>query len=77
MKKDKPLDSPVYKTIILRLIEARQEIGLSQVQVAKLLNKTQSSISKIEARKSYLDLLTFYDLAKIYKKEISKYFELI
>lgn len=75
MKKPSSLDSPEYKTIILRLIEARREADLSQKEVAEKLNKTQSFVSKIEARNSYLDVITFYEMAKIYKKDISSYFE--
>ena len=77
MKKSTPLDSPEYKTIVLRLMEARREAGLSQKEVAKKLKKTQSFISKIEARRSYLDLITFFKLTKHYKKDIRSYFDFL
>lgn len=77
MKKKSAFDSPEYETIILRLIEARQEAGLSQIDVAKIFKKTQSYVSKIETRYNQLDMTTFYKMAKLYKKEIASYFEML
>lgn len=77
MKKHSQLEDPDYKSIILRLIEARREAGLSQLDVAKKLKKTQSFISKIEARSSHLDIMTFFELSKIYKKKVASFFEFL
>lgn len=56
---------------IEQLKKARSEIGLDQAEVAKLLNKTQSHLSKIEAGQRRLDIVQLKEFAKIYKKDIN------
>lgn len=56
---------------IEQLKKARREIGLDQAEVAKLLNKTQSHLSKIEAGQRRLDIVQLKEFAKIYKKDIN------
>lgn len=67
--------SPEHKKLVLQLIKARREADLDQKEVAKLLGKSQSFISKIEAGHSYLDVIDFFKLTKIYKKKMSFYFK--
>lgn len=55
---------------IEQLKKARSEIGLDQAEVAKLLNKTQSHLSKIEAGQRRLDIVQLKEFAKIYKKPL-------
>lgn len=50
---------------------ARQRSGFNQKQVAKLLGKTQSYISKIESGQIRLDVIQLKEIAKIYKKAIT------
>ena len=54
-----------------QLKKARHEAGLGQVEVAKLLSKTQSHLSKIEAGQRRLDIGQLKEFAKIYKKDLS------
>lgn len=54
-----------------QLKKARHEAGLSQVEVVKLLSKTQSHLSKIEAGQRRLDIGQLKEFAKIYKKDLS------
>lgn len=54
-----------------QLKKARHEAGLSQVEVVKLLGKTQSHLSKIEAGQRRLDIGQLKEFAKIYKKDLS------
>lgn len=67
----KTIYSPDHKTIIARLKNARLETGLSQEEVAKKLNKTQSYISKIESGQRRIDIVQLKELSKIYKRELN------
>jgi len=60
-----------HKKLVRKLIEAREERGLRQEDAAKLLGKTQSYISKIEAGQRRIDLIQLKEFAKIYKKDLS------
>ena len=60
-----------YKTVVSRLIEARNQAGLMQVDVAQKLKKPQSYISKIERGERRIDVTELSILAKIYKKDMS------
>jgi len=66
----KTIYSKDHKYIVEQLKKARKEAGLEQVEVAKLLGKTQSYISKIESGQRRIDIITSKELAKIYKKDI-------
>ena len=59
-----------YKTVVSRLIEARNQAGLMQVDVAQKLKKPQSYISKIERGERRVDVTELSILAKIYKKPL-------
>lgn len=54
-----------------QLKKARADTGLDQAEVAKLLGKTQSHISKIEAGQRRLDVVQLKEFARIYKKDLS------
>lgn len=66
----KTISSDEYKRIVKKLRSARIEAGLSQIQAAKLLKKSQSYISKSEAGEQRLDILELKRFAKIYKKPL-------
>lgn len=67
----KAIYSKDHKHIVGQLKKARQEAGLEQEQVAKLLNKTQPYLSKIESGQRRIDVVQLKKFAKIYKKAIS------
>ena len=67
----KAIFSKDHKYTIKQLKKARNEAGLSQIEVAKLLDKTQSHLSKIEAGQRRLDITQLKEFAKIYKKDLS------
>ena len=60
-----------YKRFLARLIQARREAGLTQVQVAKRLGKAHSFLSKCELGERRVDFVELQQLAKIYGKDIS------
>jgi len=67
--------SKEHKHIVKQLKEAREKAGLLQQQVAKLLDTTQSYISKIESGQRKIDVVQLKKIAKIYKKDISYFVE--
>ena len=78
MNKISTLNTDQHINLVARLIQARLDAGLTQKEAADELGKSQSFISKIEARRSHIDVIDFYKMTKIYKtKDINKYFELL
>lgn len=64
----KTIYSENHRYIIKRLKKARKEADLSQKQVAKILHKTQSYISKIESGQCKIGVIQLKKFAEIYKK---------
>ncbi|MCI0614218.1 helix-turn-helix transcriptional regulator [bacterium] len=60
-----------YKNFAQKLRKAREDVGLTQVEVAKIMKESQSFISKVEAGQQRLDILEVKQFAKLYKKDIS------
>ena len=54
-----------------RLRKAREEAGLTQVQVAKKLKHPQSHISNIESGQQRVDVVELQRFAKMYNKDIN------
>jgi len=67
----KAIFSKDHKYIIGQLKKARIEAGFDQITVAKLLKKTQSHVSKIEAGQRMIDVVELKTFARIYNKELS------
>ena len=51
------------------LIQARQDAGFTQVEVAAKLDRPQSFVSKYETGERRLDVVEFLEIAKILKIE--------
>ena len=60
-----------YKKFLARLVQARRDAGLTQVEVAKRLGKAHSFVSKCELGERRVDFVELQKLAKIYSKDIS------
>ena len=60
-----------YARFRARLVQAREEAGLTQVEVAKRLRKARSFISKCELGERRVDFIELQQLAKIYGKDFS------
>ncbi|MCX5785841.1 MAG: helix-turn-helix transcriptional regulator [Elusimicrobia bacterium] len=71
----KTIYSKEYTLLLRRLIEARLKAGLKQNEVAKVFDKHQSFISKIEAGERRIDPIELKLLAKIYKVSITWIFK--
>jgi len=68
---EKTIFSEGHKFLVAKLIQAREERGLKQADVAKLLGRTQSYVSKIEAGQRRIDIIQLKEFAKIYKKNLN------
>lgn len=64
------LHSSEYQIFRELLIKARENSGLTQVQMAELLHKPQSFISKYERGERRLDLTEFIQIADIMKVDV-------
>jgi transcriptional regulator with XRE-family HTH domain len=56
------LRNPQYDTFQKALVDARQELGLTQREVAFRLRKPQSFVSKYESGERRLDVIEFLDV---------------
>ena len=68
----KAIQSIEYKKIIGKLKQARIEAGFTQKQVAEIIKKPQSYISKIENCQRRVDALELKELAGLYKADIAE-----
>ena len=68
---EKTIYSKDHKYLVDKLKKAREEAGLDQAEVAKVLNKSQSYISKIESGQRRVDIVQLNEFAKAYKKAVS------
>lgn len=62
---------PAYKRLGQRLKEAREALGLSQVEVARKLGVGQAFISKCESGERRIDVIELKVLARLYGKDLS------
>lgn len=59
------LHSPRYQLFRRLLVEAREASGKTQVEVAKMLKKPQSFVSKYENGERRLDFAEFMEIAAV------------
>lgn len=59
-----PAPKKRYEQLRLLLIEAREEAGLTQVELGERLKRPQSFVSKIERGLRSVDLLEFVEIAR-------------
>jgi len=60
-----------YFVFVERLRKAREEAGLTQVQVAKKLKRPQLHISNVESGQQRVDVVELQFFARIYNKDIN------
>ena len=58
-----------------RLRAARRAVGLTQVDVARMLGRSQSFVTKAETGERRLDVVELRAFARIYRKRMSYFFE--
>lgn len=67
---DKAIYTKDHKYIVEQLKKARAEAELDQKEVAKILGRTQSYVSKIESGQRRIDVVQLKIFAKLYKKDL-------
>ena len=67
----KSIHTKEYAVFVERLRKAREEAGLTQVQVAKKLKRPQSHISNVESGQQRVDVVELQFFARIYNKDIN------
>lgn len=60
----KSVFSDVHEEFRLMLVHARKKAGLTQVQLADLLLRPQSFVSKVERGERRLDVIEFFEVAE-------------
>ena len=65
------LHTPAYRRFVKRLILARKRAGLTQVEVARVLNRPQSFVSKCEAGERRVDVVELQAFARVYGVPLS------
>ncbi|MFA6273509.1 MAG: helix-turn-helix transcriptional regulator [Candidatus Paceibacterota bacterium] len=66
----KSIHTKQYAYFVERLRKAREEAGLTQVEVAKKLRRPQSHISNVESGQQRVDVVELQTFAKMYNKDI-------
>ncbi|WP_086047936.1 helix-turn-helix domain-containing protein [Hugenholtzia roseola] len=69
------LHSKPYQQFLVRLNLAREQAGLTQVEVAQKLGKPQSFVSKCEQGERTVDVIDLIKFSKIYHCSLDFFFE--
>lgn len=56
--------TPRYRVFIAELVKARKSAGLTQQELADLLDRPQSFVAKYEKAERRLDVVEFLDIAE-------------
>ena len=64
------IHDPRYQDLIKKLIELRESKKLTQIELARLLNKPQSYVSKVEILERRLDVIELMDWLKVLDTDI-------
>lgn len=71
VKMTKSIFTDDHLYVIEKLKEARLDAGMNQEDVADMLGKTQSYLSKIEAGQRRIDIPQLREFSRLYKKDIT------
>jgi transcriptional regulator with XRE-family HTH domain len=67
----KSVFSPAYEQFRARLVHARTDAGLTQTDVAALLQRPQSYVSKYENGERRLDVIEFLEIAQVLQIDVA------
>ena len=59
-----------YQVFLVRLHQAREGAGMTQVEVARALGKPQSYVSKCESGERRVDVVELDEFARLYRKSL-------
>jgi len=60
--------------VLAKIVKRRQELGISQTELALLLNMTTSGYFKVEKGETRLDLIRLFEIAYYLKIDVKKLF---
>lgn len=60
----KSIHTPEYKKFVRLLVAARKRAKLSQIQLAKLLDRPKSVVASIEIGQRRVDIIEFLEIAR-------------
>lgn len=66
----------LYQGFLTRLIQARKDSGLTQVEVAKLIGKPQSFVTKCERGYRRVTMFDLFLFANVYKKKLCYFLDI-
>jgi len=69
------IHSSEYQKFLKKLIAARKEHGMTQANVAEILQKPQSFVSKCESGERRVDIIELKKFAGIYNKNINYFID--
>ncbi|MFA5114811.1 MAG: helix-turn-helix transcriptional regulator [Candidatus Omnitrophota bacterium] len=72
---NKTIFTESHKRLVAKLVKARRNVKLRQVDAARKLGRTQSYVSKIESGQRRIDTVQLKEFARLYKKKIDFFFE--
>ena len=72
---EKTIYTREYGTVLRLLREAREQAGITQVELAKKLKQTQSYVSKIERGDRRIDLIQLRTICQILKTNLRDFVE--
>ncbi|MEN8366396.1 helix-turn-helix domain-containing protein [Acinetobacter bereziniae] len=67
------IHDPRYQDLIKRLIELRESKNVTQVELARRLNKPQSYVSKVEILERRIDVIELIDWLNVLETDISDF----
>ena len=68
-----PARTPQYQAFLQRLRAAREQVGLTQAEVARRLGKPQSYVSKCESGERRVDVIELAAFAAIYRSSLDAF----
>ena len=74
---EKSIYTREYAVLLRLLKEARERVGLTQVQLAKTLKQSQSFVSKLERGDRRIDILQLRTLCQIYGMTLAAFVDLL
>lgn len=67
------IHDPRYQDLIKKLIDLRESKNVTQVELARLLSKPQSYVSKVEILERRLDVIELIDWLNVLETDISDF----
>ena len=62
---------PAYQRFLKKLRRAREKSGMTQVEVARRLRRTQAFVSKCESGDRRVDFVELQAFARLYRRPVS------